>query len=180
LDEVPPATLIGVSLLGYEDQLVEIDAIIVRKPSGAYKGRCRPTLSANVGRLDREVGPSVVKVAENAEREQRIIYEVVVDAYGPEERALGWFYYAEERMSFPFQGRCTTTRSISPLKESEEVVVLGLAEEDECMNELFVRVEWQGRDLAVPLSQLVSIDGDVDTEQVIEDWRYWNHRGYIY
>ena len=35
LDDVPPATLIGVSLLGYEDQLVEMDAIIVRKLSGA-------------------------------------------------------------------------------------------------------------------------------------------------
>lgn len=33
-DDVPPATLLGVSLLGYEGQLVEIDAIIVRKPSG--------------------------------------------------------------------------------------------------------------------------------------------------
>ena len=32
-DDVPPATLIGVSLLGYEDQLVEIDATIVRKLS---------------------------------------------------------------------------------------------------------------------------------------------------
>lgn len=35
VDDVPPATLLGVSLLGYEDQLVEIDAVIVRKASGA-------------------------------------------------------------------------------------------------------------------------------------------------
>jgi len=34
-DDVPPATLLGVSLLGYEDQLVEMDAIIVREPNGA-------------------------------------------------------------------------------------------------------------------------------------------------
>lgn len=122
----------------------------------------------------------MIKIAENAEREQRIIYEVVVDAYGPEERALGWFYYAEERMSFPFRGQCTATRSISPLKEGEEVAVLGLAEEDECMNELFVRIKWRGRKMAVPLSQLVTIDGDVETEEVVEDWRYWNDRGYQY
>lgn len=31
-DEVPPATLLGVSLLGYTNQLVEVDATIVRRP----------------------------------------------------------------------------------------------------------------------------------------------------
>lgn len=35
LGDVPPATLIGVALLGYEDQLVEIDATIVRSQSDA-------------------------------------------------------------------------------------------------------------------------------------------------
>lgn len=34
LDDVPPATLLGVSLLGYEGQLVELDATIVRNPGG--------------------------------------------------------------------------------------------------------------------------------------------------
>lgn len=34
-DDVPPATLLGVAVLGYEDQLVEIDAITVRTPHGA-------------------------------------------------------------------------------------------------------------------------------------------------
>lgn len=34
-DDVPPATLLGVNLLGYENQLVEIDATIVRQSSTA-------------------------------------------------------------------------------------------------------------------------------------------------
>lgn len=33
-DNVPPATLVGVNLLGYGDQLVEVDAVVVRE-SGA-------------------------------------------------------------------------------------------------------------------------------------------------
>jgi hypothetical protein len=33
------------------------------------------------------------KPRRDAEREERITMEVVVDAYGPEERALGWYYY---------------------------------------------------------------------------------------
>lgn len=31
-DQVPPATLLGVARLGYEGQLVEIDATVVREP----------------------------------------------------------------------------------------------------------------------------------------------------
>lgn len=31
--QVPPATLLGVHLLGYRDQLVEIDATVVRQPN---------------------------------------------------------------------------------------------------------------------------------------------------
>jgi hypothetical protein len=27
------------------------------------------------------------------EREQRITMEIIVDAYGPEEQAMGWYYY---------------------------------------------------------------------------------------
>lgn len=32
-NDVPPATLLGVNLLGYVDQLVEIDATVVRQPT---------------------------------------------------------------------------------------------------------------------------------------------------
>jgi hypothetical protein len=37
-------------------------------------------------------------------REQRIANEIIVDAYGPEEQAMGWYYYLQERLVFPFQG----------------------------------------------------------------------------
>ena len=36
------------------------------------------------------------------EREERITMEIVVDAYGPEEQATGWYYYLEETLTFPF------------------------------------------------------------------------------
>ncbi len=31
------------------------------------------------------------------EREERIIMEIVVDTYGPEEQAMGWYSYLDER-----------------------------------------------------------------------------------
>jgi Calcium binding len=40
------------------------------------------------------------------EREQRITMEIVVDAYTPEEQAMGWYYSLEDRLHFPFAARC--------------------------------------------------------------------------
>jgi hypothetical protein len=31
------------------------------------------------------------------DREQRIDNEIIVDAYGPEEQAMGWYYYCDGR-----------------------------------------------------------------------------------
>jgi hypothetical protein len=35
-----------------------------------------------------------------------------------------------------------------------------------------VQIRWQGRKMAVPLSQL-AIDADESTDEVIGDWHYW-------
>ena len=111
-------------------------------------------------------------------REDRIIMEIVVDAYNEEERALGWYYYLEDKLAFPFKAKCVAPREISPLKRGEEVEVIGMPSEDECEREMFVTVEWEKRTVAVPLSQLTGVDVDKETRQAIEDWDYWVGRGY--
>jgi hypothetical protein len=55
------------------------------------------------------------KVKKDPIREDRIDNEAIVDAYGPEERALGWYYYLENQLRFPFDARCIATRVVSPL-----------------------------------------------------------------
>ena len=104
--------------------------------------------------------------------------EIVVDAYNEEERALGWYYYLEDKLAFPFKAKCAAPREISPLKRGEEVAVVGMPSEDECEREMFVTVEWEKRTMAVPLSQLAGIDLDEETKQAIEDWHYWAKQGY--
>jgi Calcium binding len=106
------------------------------------------------------------------ERETRIAMEIIVDAYGPEEQALGWYYYLEQSLQFPFRARCAVERAISPLRVGETVNVTGMPPEEECEHEMFVRIRWKQRALAIPLSQLEGIDVDERTEQAIEDWRY--------
>ena len=104
--------------------------------------------------------------------------EVVVDAHDEEERAMGWYYYIADQLTFPFQATCIAARRISPLQPDEVVEVTGIASADECEHEMFVDVQWQGRSFAVPLSQLEGIDVDEVTQEVIEDWHYWVGRGY--
>lgn len=120
----------------------------------------------------------MARVKENKARERRIEMEAVVDAYNAEERAMGWYYYLEERLKFPFNTRCKSKREVSPLRVGEEVAVLGMAPEEECESEMFVRVRWGGRKLAVPLSQLEPLAADPATKEAVGDWHYWVVRGY--
>lgn len=118
------------------------------------------------------------RLKENRARERRILNEIVVDAYGPQERAMGWFYYLEDRLRFPFRARCVMRRPISPLKEGEEVEVVGMAPEDECEREMFVAIKWNEDSLAVPLSQLAPTKSDKATAEAAGDWHYWVRMGY--
>jgi hypothetical protein len=112
------------------------------------------------------------------EREERIHMEIIVDAYGPEERAMGWYNYLADIMNFPFSALCVAQRVTSPLEPRDKVEVVGMAPEEECEHEMFVMIRWKSRQLAVPLMQLEGIDVDEETQQAIEDWHYWVDRGY--
>jgi hypothetical protein len=113
-------------------------------------------------------------------REDRINNEAIVDAYGAEEQAMGWYYYLENKISFPFQAKCIASRMVSPLRKGETVEVLRLAPEDTCVSDMLVLIRWQGRRMAVPLSQLAAIDPDESTQEAIGDWHYWASRGYLF
>jgi hypothetical protein len=130
------------------------------------------------------------EVEEDKIREERIVMEIIVDAYGPEEQAMGWYSYLDDKLSFPFKARCIAARRISPLKVGEEVEVIGMAPEDDCMHEMFVEIRWSDRTLAVPLAQIEPLEPDEEAEEfdedwpydetreAIEDWHYWVARGY--
>ena len=113
-------------------------------------------------------------------REERIQDEIVVDAYGPEEQAMGWYYYLEEKTRFPFRAKCIVAKVVSPLRKGEAVEVKRLAPEDACSSDMLVLIRWQGRNVAVPLSQLLAIKGNDATNEAIADWHYWVAQGYCF
>jgi hypothetical protein len=126
------------------------------------------------------INSAVKRPAKDPIREERIHEEAIVDAYGSEEKAMSWYYYLEGKLSFPFQARCSVSRVVSPLKKEEKVEVRRMAPEDACLNDILVRIQWQRRNLAVPLSQLIAIDPDEETAEAIGDWHYWVAQGYLF
>lgn len=120
----------------------------------------------------------MAKTRRDPEREDRIHNEVIVDAYNAEEQVMGWYYYLEGKLRFPFRSKCVASKMVSPLRKGEAVEVRRMAPEDACSRDLLVLIRWQGRNMAVPLSQLVALDADESTIEAISDWHYWVARGY--
>ncbi len=114
------------------------------------------------------------------EREARIENEAIVDAYGPEEQALGWYYYLQDRITFPFKARCVSARKTSPLKVGEVVQVIEMADEDDCTSDMIVIIRLADRTFGVPLAQLEPTAGDATMLQAIQDWHYWVGRGHTF
>jgi hypothetical protein len=112
------------------------------------------------------------------EREDRIHNEAIVDA-GPDEQAMSWYYYLEGKIRFPFRARCVAANAVSPLRKGETVEVLRMAVEDACEHDMLVQIRWQGRKMAVPLSQLAAISPDESTKEAIGDWHYWVSQGCV-
>jgi len=122
----------------------------------------------------------MARVSEQAEREQRIADEAVVDAYDEVERAMGWFYYLEGKLNVPFKATCRSKRSTSPLNVGDTVEVVGMAAENDCMSEILVRLKLGKTKLSVPLAQLECHAIDEQTCEAVADWHYWVARGYEY
>jgi hypothetical protein len=81
----------------------------------------------------------------NPVREERIHEEILVDTYGPEEQAMGWYYHLENRLSFPFHARCIASKVVSPLKKGEIVEVFRMAPEEASSGDMLVLIRWRDR-----------------------------------
>ena len=116
------------------------------------------------------------------EREDRILMEIVVDAYGMEERALGWYYYLDDKITFPFIAECLVTDKRFPLIPGEQVTVSRMANEGNWnqSQDMYVEISLDERVFAVPLAQLTPIHVDDATAEAICDWHYWKARGYLF
>jgi hypothetical protein len=78
------------------------------------------------------------------------------------------------------EARCIAARVVSPLSKGETVQVVRMAPADACSADMLVLIRWQGRTMAVPLSQLATVNVDRSTDEAIGDWHYWVAQGYCF
>jgi hypothetical protein len=119
------------------------------------------------------------QIVKDEEREDRISNEIIVDANGEDEVLMGWLTYLQDNLACPFEAECIEEEKISPLRKGEQVTVLELLDDDKNLgSDFFVRIEWSGRKMGVPLAQLKPLKTDKETKQAVKDWQYWKARGY--
>jgi hypothetical protein len=114
------------------------------------------------------------RTEKDQERENRIEMEVIVDAYDKEEVVMGWYYYLSENINFPFEAQWISGKK----PEGRTVQVVGMSDCDDCLNDMFVQVEYEDDEFSARLSDISPLNVDQDTQQAIADWHYWIARGY--
>jgi hypothetical protein len=67
---------------------------------------------------------------------------------------MSWYYYLEGKISSPFRARCLAANAVSPLCKGRP----SRAYRWPWRISASVQIRWQGRNMAVPLSQLSAID----------------------
>ncbi|MCB1098463.1 MAG: calcium-binding protein [Verrucomicrobiae bacterium] len=120
------------------------------------------------------------KQPKDEEIEDRIHNEAIVDAHGEEERAIGWYYYLDDKLSAAFPAKCIKRERTSPLKVGSVVSVKKMAPVEECYKRMLVTILHDGDELDVPLEQLEPTD-DVDDDEIreaVQAWHYWVNQGY--
>ncbi len=108
------------------------------------------------------------------EREERIMMEIVVDAYGPEEQAMGWYYYLEENIEFPFKATAQL-RNTDGATVPKEVNVVGLASDEEGITgkDFLLDIEAGEYINTIAFSKLSRIKASPQTKEVFAVWNYW-------
>ncbi len=103
-------------------------------------------------------------------REHRIDYEVIADCYNEEEQSLGWYYYLENKCTFPFQAL---------LKNKKIVEITSMAPEEDCEKEMYVYAKFEDDELPIVLFDITPLSSTNEkTKEAIEDWHYWIKQGY--
>jgi hypothetical protein len=111
-------------------------------------------------------------------REDRIHNEAIVDA-SPDEQAMSWYYYLKARSVSRSRRDVLPRRMSRRSGKAKPPRSYAWPLNDVCEHDMLVQIRWQGRKMAVPLSQLAAIDPDESTKEAIGDWHYWVSQGCV-
>jgi len=118
--------------------------------------------------------PKTRKKTSGKKRRERIYNEILVDTYGNEEdEMMSWYYYLEDKLSFPFNAVCIKEMAQSPILLNEKLTITGLSDINICGHGMFVNIKYKRRTLAIPMEQIEAVGLPKVLSEAIEDWKYW-------
>ncbi len=108
------------------------------------------------------------------EIQQKIDYEIIVDCHDEIEVSMGWYYFMEEAIKFPFRAVAGIKKRDGSI-EKKEVTITGLASDEEGFmnNDFDLEMEQSGYIANIAFSKLNSIKASSVTLEAFKIWNYW-------
>ena len=111
------------------------------------------------------------------EMRHKIDNEIIVDCYDDYEVNMGWYYFFEDTLEFPFEAE-TVVKYRNGKKQLTKIDVLGVATEEGDfaeLSEISFEVSPKDSDLVMEIgvSKLKKIKGSKENKEVFELWDFW-------
>ncbi len=108
------------------------------------------------------------------EIQYKIDYEIIVDCYDEYEVSMGWYYFMEETLEFPFTA-IAQVKKRDGSQDKQQVEITGLSSDEEGFihQDFLLEMEIGGLLVPVAYSKLSDIQADASTIEAFEIWDYW-------
>lgn len=114
----------------------------------------------------------------NEEMQHRIDYEILVDCYDDDEFSMGWFYFFEEALEFPFKATAQLKKRDGTLEmKLVKIVGMGSDEVGFLNNDFNLNMEQGQYVVQIPYSRLRDIKASEETLEAFQIWEYYHRHG---
>ena len=109
------------------------------------------------------------------EREHRIHYEIIVDAYDEYEQAMGWYIHMNDNLAFPMEAKAQLRLRGGKIEEKTvKIVEVDPKSETSLTLRLGITEGKSDRAQYISPEDIVSINTSEENLEILNDWLYWN------
>jgi Calcium binding len=108
------------------------------------------------------------------EREHRIVYEVIVDAYDDYEQNMGWFYYFEEGLEFPINATIKLALRGGKSEEKKVKIVKVKPDNEDKPMQLGIVEGKSERVQYISPEAIIGVKTTDENLEILNDWLYWH------
>lgn len=109
------------------------------------------------------------------EREHRIHYEIIVDAYDDHEVAMGWYIHMNDNLKFPIKAKVKLRlRGGKTEEKTVKIVEVDPKSETSLTLRLGITEGKSDRVQYISPEDILSIQTTEENLEILNDWLYWN------